>query len=78
MVQTTQIGRKLAKKRALKARMERAALLPPEPKRISGKEYIELMEAEGVFGAWANRDDIGDSAEYARKLREQAQNRDRS
>ena len=29
----------------------------------------------GLIGMWKDRDDIGDSAEFARKLREQAQKR---
>ena len=75
MVQTTLIGRRLARKRALKTAQERALLGVPEPKRLSGKEALERLVALGVIGAWADRDDIGDSSEYARKLREQAQNR---
>ncbi|MBI5650131.1 MAG: hypothetical protein HZC40_06770 [Chloroflexi bacterium] len=33
-----------------------------------------LLES-GLIGIWKDRDDIGDSAEFARKLREQAQRR---
>ncbi len=33
-----------------------------------------LMES-GLIGMWKDRDDIGDSAQFARKLREQAQRR---
>lgn len=33
-----------------------------------------LLDA-GIIGMWRNRQDIGDSSEYARTLRAQAQNR---
>ena len=33
--------------------------------------------ASGLVGVWADRTDIGDSREYARRLREQAQTRSR-
>jgi hypothetical protein len=34
----------------------------------------DLLES-GLVGLWANRDDIGDSREFARRLRRQAENR---
>ena len=43
----------------------------------SGRELVEYWEREGVLGAWAHRDDIGDSADYARELRRQAETRSR-
>jgi hypothetical protein len=39
----------------------------------TGEEIIAYWEAEGVLGAWADRTDIGDSSEYARKLRAKAE-----
>lgn len=33
------------------------------------------MLKSGIVGMWADRDDIGDSREFARKLRRQAENR---
>lgn len=40
-------------------------------KAMSGKDLLN----SGIVGIWAKRKDIGDSAEYARKLRTQAQTR---
>lgn len=42
-----------------------------------GARLIKQWEAEGVLGAWADREDIGDSAAYARELRRQAETRAR-
>ncbi len=42
-------------------------------KPMMGKDLLN----SGVVGIWANRKDIKDSTEYARKLREQAQTRRR-
>ncbi len=42
---------------------------------ISGAEAVAYWKQTGVLGAWANRTDITDSAEYARQLRQQAQTR---
>ena len=38
---------------------------------ITGKELAE----SGLFGIWKDRTDIGDSLEFARKLRKQAETR---
>lgn len=35
-----------------------------------GEELVAYWEREGVLGAWADRDDLPDSPEYARQLRE--------
>jgi hypothetical protein len=43
-------------------------------KPMTGKDLLN----SGVVGIWANRKDIKDSTEYARKLREQAQTRRRA
>ncbi|MBK8615579.1 MAG: hypothetical protein IPN96_00405 [Anaerolineales bacterium] len=42
-------------------------------KPMTGKDLLN----SGLVGIWANRKDIKDSTEYARKLREQAQTRRR-
>ena len=42
-------------------------------KPMTGKDLLN----SGVVGIWANRKDIKDSTEFARKLREQAQTRRR-
>ena len=68
MVAMSQIGRKLARKRARKAFIE-AASRP----RLTGAEAAARLVKNGVFGAWAERHDIGDSSVYARELRDKAQ-----
>jgi hypothetical protein len=45
----------------------------PQPK--NGAELVALLEANGFIGAWKDRTDIGDSVEFARRLRERAQSR---
>ena len=47
----------------------------PAPKPRSGAELVALLEKEGILGMWANRTDIGDSVEYARALRREAETR---
>ena len=38
-------------------------------------ELLKVLEEEGIIGMWKDRDDIGDSAEFARTLRERATKR---
>lgn len=38
-------------------------------------ELLKVLQEEGIIGMWKDRDDIGDSVEFARKLREQATSR---
>lgn len=71
MIAMRQIGRKLARKRMRKS-FEEAANKP----RLSGAEVVARLQAEGVIGAWADRQDIDDSSAYTLELREQAQNRE--
>ena len=54
-----------------------AAELKAEPlqKPSSGKALLEALQRSGFVGMWENRTDIGDSAEFARRLRERAQER---
>jgi hypothetical protein len=40
---------------------------PDQPK--TGREMLQILKANGFVGAWADRDDIGDSVEFARQLR---------
>jgi len=47
----------------------------PAPKPRSGAELVALLKKEGILGMWANRTDIGDSVEYARALRREAETR---
>ena len=48
-----------------------------EPAREAGKHPMTAAEllASGLVGLWEERTDIGDSREFARRLREQAQTR---
>jgi hypothetical protein len=44
--------------------------LPPRARLTVGR-----LRRSGLIGLWQDRDDIGDSSVYARRLREQAQQR---
>ena len=72
MVQTAQIGRKLARKRIRKT-AEEAAYKP----RLTGAQGAALLVQSGAFGAWAHRQDTQDSVAYARELRRQVETRER-
>jgi hypothetical protein len=53
--------------------------LQPDVSRASEKKTLtaaDLLES-GLVGMWADRIDMGDSREFARRLREQAQTRSR-
>jgi hypothetical protein len=57
--------------------LSRQATERPEPDPRTGKpqtgpELFAALVANGFIGALADRDDIGDTVEYARKLRERA------
>ena len=39
----------------------------------TGAELLAILEESGLIGVWEDREDIGDSSEYARKLRKQAE-----
>lgn len=46
--------------------------------RVGGKDSkrfptVQDWRDSGLFGMWADRDDIGDTLEYARKLREEVE-----
>jgi hypothetical protein len=47
-----------------------------QAKPVSGSEAVEYLSRHGVLGAWADRNEIGDSAEYARELRRRAETRE--
>ena len=67
-------------------RLERGRVLPegaqvvvvvmqdPSPDEVRGITGAELL-ASGLVGLWADREDIADSADYARKLRRNAERR---
>lgn len=46
----------------------------PTPARGSGPTLGDFLDSE-FFGMWSDRDDIGDSATFARELRERASRR---
>jgi hypothetical protein len=50
-----------------------------EPAREAEKDPVTAADllASGLVGLWSDRSDIGDSREFARRLREQAQSRSR-
>jgi hypothetical protein len=47
------------------------SLKPSEPHVYTGADLLQ----SGLVGLWADRDDIGDTREFARRLRRQAENR---
>jgi hypothetical protein len=52
--------------------------LPPQEKPKTGKEMLQALRANGFVGAWKDRDDIGDSVEFARELRQRVWSREES
>lgn len=48
-----------------------------QPAKTELRPYLTVgqMRQSGLIGLWKDRDDIQDSVAYARRLREQAQNR---
>lgn len=56
------------------------ALQPSGPERAPEQKTLltaaDLLQS-GLVGLWADRTDLGDSREFARRLREQAQTRSR-
>ncbi len=56
----------------LEAAIEQLATPP-----TTGGELLAYWQREGVLGAWADREDISDSASYARDLRRQVETRRR-
>src|SRR5437660_9911801 len=46
--------------------------MAPPRKLRTGKELLEELRASGFVGAWKDRTDIGDSVEFARRIRERA------
>lgn len=49
---------------------------PDDGKPRTGQELLDVLIASGFVGAWKDRTDIGDSVEFARKLRREAERRD--
>jgi len=70
MVQTPQIGRKLAKKRAPK----RAPIVPSTP--MTGAQLVAYWDSEKLGGVYADKGKYpGTAAETARTLREREEAR---
>jgi hypothetical protein len=46
-----------------------------EPQPSAGAELVAELKQSGLIGMWADRTDIGDSVDFARRLRERAQTR---
>ncbi len=51
-------------------------LLILQPQTVPKRLTVRQLRASGLLGLWANRQDIQDSAEYARQLRQEAQQRE--
>ena len=49
----------------------------PLQKPVTGRDLLVALRESGLVGLWKDRTDIGDSSEYARQLRELAQQRTR-
>jgi hypothetical protein len=49
----------------------------PQPQEPTGQSRLTVrqLRESGIIGLWKDREDIQDSAAYARRLREQAQRR---
>jgi hypothetical protein len=47
----------------------------PEPQPTAGVQLVAELIESGFIGAWADRDDIEDSVEFARRLRRRAETR---
>ena len=52
-------------------------LLPANAPAGEGTLTARRLRRSGLVGLWKDRTDIGDSAEFARQMREQAQRRSR-
>ncbi len=53
-------------------------LTEPLPELKTGADVVAYWKDNGLIGDWADREDIGDSLEYARELRRQAETRGHS
>ena len=55
--------------------VEIIVILQPTPPQPRARLTVGRLRRSGLIGLWQDRDDIGDSSVYARRLREQAQQR---
>ena len=51
-------------------------LSPPQNRPQTGREMLQALKANGFVGAWKDREDIGDSVEFARELRRRVWSRE--
>lgn len=64
----------------LQGRRVRIIILPDEAEQTTqtegiGRELVAYLRQIGFIGEWADREDIGDSAEYVRTLRQREEAR---
>jgi hypothetical protein len=50
------------------------AVVPHAPP-VTGREHLQQLKDSGFVGMWKDRKDIGDSSEFARRLRESVEAR---
>lgn len=55
--------------------VEVIVIAPPATTQPRARLTVGQLRRSGLIGLWQDRDDIGDSSIYARRLREQAQER---
>ena len=55
--------------------VEIIVFLQPAPPLPRARLTVGRLRRSGLIGLWQDRDDVGDSSVYARRLREQAQRR---
>ena len=55
--------------------VEIIVFLRPAPPLPRARLTVGRLRRSGLIGLWQDRDDVGDSSVYARRLREQAQQR---
>jgi len=55
--------------------VEIIVFLQPAPPLPRARLTVGRLRRSGLIGLWQDRDDVGDSSVYARRLREQAQQR---
>lgn len=52
-------------------------IIVPEAKPETAEDLFRALQEAGLIGLWKDRTDIGDSSDFARKLRQQAETRHR-
>jgi hypothetical protein len=48
---------------------------PPGSQPMTGREHLQQLKDSGFVGMWKDRQDIGDSTAFARRLRESVETR---